>query len=74
MGILIRLCQGQQARSVAAHAINDRSSRSHAILTLWIEITLDSKHAFVVRNHDRVLVFRWPNPEIEAEYGRFSRF
>lgn len=36
------LVEGQEARSVAAHAINDRSSRSHAILTLWIEITQDN--------------------------------
>lgn len=28
---------------VAAHAMNDRSSRSHAIVTLWIEMTVDGE-------------------------------
>eukprot|EP00210_Caulerpa_lentillifera_P003015 g2878.t1 len=35
------LLKGQESRMVAAHAMNDRSSRSHAIVTLWIELTND---------------------------------
>lgn len=33
------LRKGQLARHVASHTMNDRSSRSHTILTLWIETT-----------------------------------
>ena len=33
----LHVAQGQENRAVAAHALNDTSSRSHGILTLWVE-------------------------------------
>ena len=34
---LLILMQGQRNRHVAGHGLNDRSSRSHTIFTLWVQ-------------------------------------
>lgn len=40
--------QGHKSRAVSAHFMNDRSSRSHTILTLWIETTNKGKVLLLV--------------------------